>query len=136
MQTGHSDQTTDGIRVRVAAQYLPERSAPDSGVYFFVYRVRLDNEGERSAQLMSRYWRITDANGEIEEVRGPGVVGDQPVLEPGGSYEYMSGSSLETEWGTMEGHYDFVREEGEQPFKVGIGRFFLALSTAPITAQD
>ena len=135
MQTGHSDTTTDGIRVRVASQFLPERSDPDRGLHFFVYRVQLTNEGEQPARLLSRRWLITDANGETEEVQGPGVVGDQPHLDPGEEYEYMSGCPLETEWGTMEGSYEFERDGGER-FEVAIGRFFLALGTAPISALD
>ncbi|MBC8451112.1 MAG: Co2+/Mg2+ efflux protein ApaG [Planctomycetes bacterium] len=135
MQSGHSDTTTEGIRVRVAAQFLPERSSPEMGQYFFVYRVRLSNEGEHAAKLLTRYWLITDANGKTEEVEGPGVVGDFPDLAPGESYEYMSGCPLGTEWGTMEGHYVFEREGGER-FQAGVGRFFLALTTAPITSQD
>lgn len=135
MQSGHSDQVTEGIRVRVAAQFLPERSSPDHSQYFFVYRVRISNEGEAWAKLRSRYWLITDANGKREEVDGPGVVGDFPELAPGESYEYMSGCPLTTEWGTMEGHFVFEREGGEQ-FQAGVGRFFLALTTEPITAQE
>jgi len=135
MQTGHSDTITDGIRVRVASQFLPERSDPDRGLHFFVYRVQLSNEGKAPARLLSRYWLITDANGETEEVQGPGVVGDQPHLEPGENYEYMSGCPLETEWGTMEGHFVFERDGGER-FEVAVGRFFLAHGTAPITALD
>ena len=135
MQTGHSDTTTGGIRVRVASQFLPERSDPDRGLYFFVYRVQLTNDGTEPARLLSRYWLITDGQGETEEVQGAGVVGDQPHLEPGEGYEYMSGCPLETEWGTMEGHYEFERDGGER-FEVSIGRFFLAMGTAPITALD
>ncbi len=135
MQTGHSDTTTGGMRVRVASQFLPERSDPERGLYFFVYRVQLTNEGHEPARLLSRSWRITDGNGDVEEVSGPGVVGDQPHLDPDESYEYMSGCPLETEWGTMEGHYVFERDGGER-FDVAIGRFFLAHGTAPITVLD
>ena len=135
MQTGHSDTTTEGIRVRVASQFLPDRSDPDRGLHFFVYRVRITNEGDEPATLRSRSWLITDGRGETETVEGPGVVGDQPRLEPGEGYEYMSGCPLETEWGTMEGYYVFERDGGET-FEAAIGRFFLALGTAPITALD
>lgn len=135
MQSGHSDETTEGIRVRVAAQFLPERSSPELGQYFFVYRVRIANEGQAWAKLLSRRWTITDGNGQVEVVEGPGVVGDQPELAPGESYEYMSGCPLTTEWGTMEGHYVFQRQDGET-FEARVGRFFLALTTAPITSQD
>lgn len=135
MQTGHSDSLTEGIRVRVAAQYLADRSDPERGQYFFVYRVRITNESDSWAKLLSRAWRITDANGEIETVEGPGVVGDLPELDPGESYEYMSGCPLTTGWGTMEGHYTMQRVDGTT-FDVSIGRFFLALTTAPIAYQE
>ena len=135
MQSGHSGTTTEGIRIRVAAQYLPERSSPAHGQYFYIYRVRISNEGEAWAKLRSRRWKITDADGLVEVVEGPGVVGDLPELAPGESYEYTSGCPLATEWGTMEGHYTFEREDGAR-FDAKIGRFFLALTTAPIASQD
>lgn len=132
MQSGHSNVCTEGIRVRVAAQFLPERSAPEAGQFFFVYRVQIANEGDRKAKLLSRYWKITDGQGAVEEVEGPGVVGETPELAPGESYEYMSGCPLGTEWGTMEGCYVFEREDGSR-FEAEIGRFFLALTTEPIS---
>jgi len=135
MQSGHSEATTEGIRVRVAAQFLPERSSTELGQYFFVYRVRIANDGERWAKLLSRHWKITDAEGAVEEIEGPGVVGDTPELAPGESYEYMSGCPLTTEWGTMEGSYVFEREDGTQ-FEAEVARFFLALTTDPIATQD
>jgi len=135
MQSGHSNELTEGIRVRVAAQLLPERSSPELGQYFFVYRVRISNEGKHPAKLLSRYWLITDADGKTEEVEGPGVVGDFPYLQAGESYEYMSGCPLGTEWGTMEGYFVFQRE-GNQRFQAKVGRFFLARTTAPITSLD
>ena len=135
MESGHSDVTTDGIRVRVAAQYLPERSSPEHDQYFFVYRVRLSNVGEEWGKLRSRCWLITDANGKTNKVEGPGVVGEFPELSPGAQFEYMSGSPLTTEWGTMEGHFIFERKDGER-FQVAVGRFFLAMNTAPIMSQD
>jgi ApaG protein len=135
MQSGHSDTVTEGIRIRVAAQLLPERSSPEHGQFFFIYRVRISNEGTEWAKLLSRYWKITDSDGQIEEVEGPGVVGDLPELGPDESYEYTSGCPLTTEWGTMEGHYVFERASGSR-FEAAIGRFFLALTTAPIASQD
>ena len=134
-ETGHSDTLTEGIRVRVAAEFLPSQSEPTERRYAFVYRVVLENEGELPAKLMARHWIITDAEGEVREVKGPGVVGKMPDLAPGERFEYMSGSELRTPWGTMEGSYDLLREDGER-FQAQIGRFFLAESTAPIEALD
>lgn len=131
--TGHSDVTTEGIRVRVGAQYLEERSNPDARQFTFAYRVVITNVGERPAQLLSRHWVLLDGDGERRDVRGEGVVGEQPRLAPGESFEYVSGSSMPTEWGTMEGTYQFIREDGEL-FDVQIGRFFLAPTTAPLAA--
>ena len=130
-QTGHSDCTTEGIRVQVGATFLPAQSAPQMSRYYFAYRVILTNTGERSARLLSRLWRITDAENDVREVEGPGVVGEHPLLHPGERYEYMSGCPLPTNWGTMEGHFIWEREDGEQ-FQVKIGRFFLASTTAPL----
>lgn len=133
MHAGHSDTTTDGIRVRVAAQYLPDQSEPGRHHFMYVYRVILTNEGTRRAKLLSRHWVIRDANNESWEVRGPGVIGKHPELGPGESFEYMSGCPLPTEWGTMEGSYRMTRDSGEE-FEVRIGRFFLARNVAPIAA--
>jgi len=130
-QTGHSDCITEGIRVQVGATFLPGQSAPGRNRYYFAYRVILSNTGERSARLLSRRWRITDAENEEQIVEGPGVVGEHPQLHPGERYEYMSGCVLGTKWGTMEGHYLWEREDGTQ-FQTEIGRFFLALTTAPL----
>ena len=112
MQSGHSDVTTEGIRVRVSAQYVPAQSDPDHRKFLFVYRVVIANEGSRWAKLLSRRWVITDGNGEVEVVEGPGVVGEQPELAPGESHEYTSHCPLSTSWGTMEGHFvDVYRAE-------------------------
>jgi len=132
MQTGHSDLITEGLRVRVAAQYLPDHSDPDARHYQFVYRVVLINEGDRWAKLLRRHWIITDAHNRMEEVRGPGVIGEYPELAPGDSFEYMSGCPLPTAWGTIEGIYTFKREDGST-FDARIGRCFLAPTAAPIT---
>ncbi|RMH04422.1 MAG: Co2+/Mg2+ efflux protein ApaG [Planctomycetota bacterium] len=132
-QTGHSDVVTEGIRVRVGAQYLPDQSDPDAGRFCFVYRVVISNEGDRWAQLCSRHWIIRDADNEVEEVHGAGVVGFQPALNPGESFDYVSGCPLRTSWGTMEGWFEMVREDGSR-FRARIGRFFLAPTTAPISS--
>jgi ApaG protein len=131
-QTGHSDVTTEGIRVQVGAAYLPAQSSPELSRFYFAYRVILTNTGDRSACLQSRYWRIVDAENELREVEGPGVVGEHPLLHPGERFEYMSGCPLRTEWGTMEGHFIWEREDGSS-FQVEVGRFFLAMTAAPLT---
>lgn len=133
-QTGHSDVVTEGVRVQVAAQYLPERSDPEHLQYAFVYRVRIRNEGSIPVTLRSRRWVITDADGDVEIVEGPGVVGEEPRLEPGAMHQYVSGCPLPTSWGTMEGHYVMEREDGTT-FQAKVGRFFLAPTVAPIASQ-
>jgi len=117
-----SEAVTEGIRVEVRARYAPEHAEPSR--WFFLYTIRVSNEGSETVQLLSRHWVIRDATGKIEEVRGPGVVGEQPVIEPGASYEYTSGCPLETPFGCMEGRYQMVTESGE-PFEVVIARFDL-----------
>ncbi len=135
MQKGHSDQTTDGVRVRVGAQYLPNQSSPDGKRFAYAYRVRIDNVGQVPVKLLTREWIILDADNDRRVVRGPGVVGEQPALDPGEHFEYVSGSTLPTEWGTMEGSFHFIRENGEE-FDAAIGRFFLTPSVAPLGALD
>lgn len=122
----NSDTLTEGIRIQAAAQFMPERSEPDD-VWFFAYRIRIMNEGEERAQLLSRHWVVLDANNGKEEVVGEGVVGRQPDLGAGEMFEYTSGCPLGTAWGTMEGHYTFRRADGSE-FDVPIGRFFLVTS--------
>jgi len=119
-----SEAVTRGIRVRVQSRYVPEQSSPSRGAWFFAYTVAITNEGEDVVQLVSRHWVITDANGEVEEVRGPGVVGEQPVLRPGASFEYTSACPLPTPFGTMRGSYQMVNEDGE-PFDAEIAAFAL-----------
>lgn len=120
----HSEQTTEGIRVGAAAFYLEEQSAPEERRFAFGYRILIENAGDHPATLRSRHWDIVDAHGRREEVDGPGVVGEQPRLEPGQGFTYQSFAVLKTEWGTMEGHYNFERDDGS-PFKAAIGRFYL-----------
>jgi ApaG protein len=124
---------TAGVRVRVGAQYIPEQSDPDRQHFMYAYRVIIRNEGERPVRLLSRHWIILDANNSRDEVRGPGVVGEQPQLAPGEEFEYISGCPIPTPWGTMEGSYTMQDETGEQ-FDAAIGRFFLAPTAAPISA--
>jgi ApaG protein len=106
------EQVTRSIRVRVRPEYLEAQSAPDEGRYFWSYTVEILNEGSETVQLRSRYWRITDANGHVEEVRGPGVVGQTPVLGPGETFEYTSGCPLRTTSGIMVGSYQMEKTNG------------------------
>ncbi len=118
------EKTTAGVRVRVRPEYLEDHSDPSQGRYFWAYHVEIANEGDRAVQLLSRYWRITDARGRVEEVRGPGVVGKQPVLQPGGRFSYSSGAPLPTASGFMVGRYRMVREDGGG-FEIDIPAFSL-----------
>ena len=120
-----SDATTRGIRVRVRAEFLPERSAPDKKHWFFAYRVRIENVGDEAAQLVSRRWEITDGDGNVQVVEGPGVVGEQPLLTPGASFEYTSFCPLPTPYGTMHGHYRMLTPGGGE-FEATIAPFTLA----------
>jgi ApaG protein len=121
-----STAVTRGIRVTVRSQYLPERSSPKGNQYAFAYTVRIANEGEQTAQLKTRHWIITDADGKVQEVRGDGVVGEKPVLRPGQSFEYTSWCMLATPHGSMRGTYQMVRPDGEQ-FDASVAPFALAL---------
>ncbi len=122
---------TDDIIVRVSVSFLPEQSEPDRGRWFWAYHVRIENEGDAPVQLLSRRWAITDGRGTIHHVEGEGVVGEQPVIHPGGSYDYVSGCPLGTSTGVMEGHYNMVTADGHM-MRVAIPRFALV---APAEAQ-
>jgi ApaG protein len=123
---GNSNAVTDGIRVSVNAVYVVEQSAPRSRRYVFAYTVHISNEGSVSAQLRTRHWIITDGNGKVEEVKGPGVVGQQPSLGPGEHFEYTSGCVLQTPRGEMRGTYQMHRPDGTK-FDATIAPFVLAL---------
>ncbi len=112
------------ILVEVQPRHLPEQSAPEQGEYVFAYTITISNTGEVPAQLIARSWNVNDANGHTEKVRGLGVVGQQPLLRPGESFEYTSGTRLRTPTGTMHGSYFFVAEDGER-FDVDIPMFVL-----------
>ncbi len=107
-----SSALTDGVRVTVRAQFLAEQSAPEKGRYVFAYTVAISNEGGEPAQLRTRHWIITDGRGKIEEVKGDGVVGEQPRLAPGQRFQYTSGCVLATPVGTMHGTYQMHRDDG------------------------
>ena len=117
---------TRNIEVTVTPQYLAERSAPESGEYFWAYTIEIINRGAETVQLRTRHWRITDATGRRQEVRGAGVVGKQPVLKPGESFEYTSGCPLATPVGTMKGEYQMIAADGTQ-FEAPIPEFTLSV---------
>ena len=123
---GRSETVTDGIRVRVQSFYVPERSAPQRNLYYFAYQIRISNEGPAPARLVSRHWVITDGNGAVEEVRGPGVVGESPRLERGETFEYTSACPLPTPLGSMHGRYHMIRDDGLS-FDAEIAPFALEL---------
>lgn len=117
---------THGIEVRVEPFYLADRSDPAESRYVWAYRISIDNQSGAAVKLVSRYWHITDGKGRVEEVRGPGVVGEQPELNPGDSYNYMSGCPLTTPSGIMVGRYTMRRMDGDT-FDVAIPAFSLDL---------
>lgn len=117
-------KTTRAVTVTVQPLYLPEQSGPDENHYVWAYMIAIENGGQDTVQLLNRYWHITDALGRVQEVRGPGVVGEQPVLKPGEKFEYTSGVSLTTPSGMMVGNYEFIEKSGEK-FEAGIPAFSL-----------
>ena len=121
---------TDGITVRVAVNFLPEQSRIEAGKWFWVYHIRIENDGLQAAQLLTRHWRITDGRGQVNLIEGEGVVGEMPTLAPGQSHDYVSGCPLTTPHGSMEGFYTFQREDGSL-IEAAIPYFPLA---APATA--
>jgi ApaG protein len=118
-------KTTHSIKVTVLPHYLPEQSAPDEDLYVWSYTVTLENLGQDIVQLINRYWRITDANGHVQEVRGPGVIGEQPVLRPGTMYRYSSGTHLPTPSGIMAGIYQMSREGDGELLDIEVPAFSL-----------
>jgi ApaG protein len=121
-----SEATTHGIRIAVRAEYVPDRSDPGEGRWFFAYFVTIENVAAPVVQLVSRRWVITDAHGTQEVVEGPGVVGRQPILGPGESHRYTSFCPLGTPFGTMEGSFRMVPQDGRPPFDAEIAPFTLA----------
>ena len=114
------------ISVAVQTRFLQDESAPDSGRYAFAYTIRIANTGSVAARLISRHWIITDANGKVQEVRGEGVVGEQPWLRPGDDFQYTSGAVLETAIGTMRGSYQMLADDGRR-FDAPIAQFTLSI---------
>lgn len=117
----HSAQTR-GVTVRVSVSFLADQSEPSKGHWFWAYHIRIENSGDQSVQLMTRHWIITDGRGTRHEVRGEGVVGEQPLIQPGQSYDYVSGCPLRTPTGAMEGSYHMIVEDGSS-FEAAIPRF-------------
>ncbi|MFN7696517.1 MAG: Co2+/Mg2+ efflux protein ApaG [Deltaproteobacteria bacterium] len=124
--TTTSSSITDGIRVSVTSRYIPEQSVPRLKRFVWAYTIRIVNESSAAAKLVSRHWTIVDAMQKVEEVRGPGVVGEQPRLEPGQTFQYTSGCVLQTSRGTMRGTYQMVRDDGSG-FDAEIAPFALEL---------
>ena len=115
---------TRQIEVTASPKFLPDRSSPENGYFFWAYTITLTNRGGETVQLKTRHWRITDAQGRLQEVRGAGVVGEEPVLKPGENFEYTSGVPLPTPSGFMTGRYQMVSESGEQ-FEIDVPTFSL-----------
>ncbi len=120
---------TKDIKVSVKPVYLEGQSTPDERHFVWAYQVKIENQSEATVQLINRYWKITDALGRVQEVRGEGVVGEQPVLKPGQSFEYTSGTPLPTSSGIMLGRYEMVKETGER-FEIDVPAFSLDIPSA------
>jgi ApaG protein len=123
--------TTRDIRVSVKPTYLEDQSAPNDNHFVWSYQVKIENLGRETVQLRSRHWHITDARGELYDVKGPGVIGEQPILEPGDTYEYTSGTPLPTPSGIMSGEYQMENERGEM-FDIQIPPFSLDSPYQPV----
>ena len=130
-----SDQTTHGVRVGANAFYLPDESTPEDNEFVFGYRIVILNESDRTVTLQTRHWDLIDAEGELREVDGEGVVGQKPNLAPGEAFKYHSFAVLPTPWGTMEGHYNFRAEDNQEQLQVAIGRFYLTQEAAHRTVS-
>lgn len=119
-------ETTRSVLITVETEYLPEQSEPERRRYFWAYHVTIENQGQETVQLLNRYWNIVDGAGHVEEVAGPGVVGEQPALGPGQRFKYTSGAPLAVPGGFMSGHYEMVTASGER-FNATIPTFSLDL---------
>ena len=125
-----SDTTTRGVRILVRPRFIPEQSDPDNGQWLFAYHITIRNTGAQTVQLLARHWVITNGEGRVEEVRGPGVVGYQPILKPGEEFEYTSGCPLTTPVGTMHGEFNMVLPDSGEKFDAQIEPFRLAVPKA------
>jgi ApaG protein len=125
-----SDTTTRGVRILVRPRFVPDQSDPENGQWLFAYHITIRNQGAETVQLISRHWVITDGEGQVEEVRGPGVVGYQPVLKPGEEFEYTSGCPLGTPVGTMHGEFNMIVPASGEKFDAKIEAFRLAVPSA------
>ncbi len=125
MSVTTSTATTRGVRVDVQARYSREHSDPHRPLWFFLYTITITNVGTEPVQLINRHWEITDGNGEVEHVRGPGVVGKQPLLDPGESFEYTSGCPLSTSFGFMKGEYEMLFIQKDELFDAEVAGFAL-----------
>ena len=123
-ESGAYARTTRSITVTVEPFYLDEQSSPEENHFVWAYHVRIQNHGEQTVQLLTRFWRITDSLGNVQEVRGDGVVGEQPILNPGESFEYTSGTPLPTPSGIMVGAYQMLAQSGER-FEIDVPAFSL-----------
>ncbi len=121
-----NEQELNNIRVGVETRYIEEQSNPEQNCYVFAYTITIQNEGRQPAQLLTRHWVITDSNRKIQEVRGDGVVGEQPLLQPGEQFVYTSGTMLETSVGTMKGSYQMLADDGTE-FDAEIDEFVLSM---------
>lgn len=121
-----NDQPPYAIDIMVATSFIDEQSLPDDDRFVFAYTITIRNSGKRAARLLGRHWLITDANGKVQEVRGDGVVGEQPWLRPGENFQYTSGAVLETSVGTMQGSYTLIADDGTE-FDAPIPPFTLAV---------
>lgn len=130
-QTLISEATTEGIRVRAVASYIPDQSDPAQNQFVFAYKITIANDGLKRARLLSRHWVIINGNGDREDVEGPGVIGKTPTLAHGEVFEYTSFCPLNTEWGTMEGTYRMQRDDGTL-FDVIVRRFYLAMNAPQV----
>jgi len=128
MTTTHSDAVTRGVKVEVKAKFSPDHSDTDRSLWFFLYTITIENEGTDVVQLVNRHWEITDGNGKVEHVRGPGVVGKQPTLAPGESFEYTSGCPLPTQFGFMKGEFEMRFVESDEWFEAEVAGFPLRLN--------
>jgi len=121
-------ETTDGVTIRVSVTFLPEQSDIDGKRWFWAYHIRIENGRDSAVQLLTRHWRISDARGGLHNVDGDGVIGEQPIIQPGKSHDYVSGCPLNTPSGGMYGHFVMIGE-GPEPFEVQIPQFPLAAPT-------